>query len=148
MKINIRPLQSADHDQWLVLWQGYLDYYRAKLKPEITVATWGKIIDPEIPIYGLCAVDASGDLLGMVHYIFHPVTWAVGERCYLEDLFTNDKARGQGVGHALIEAVNKAAKAKNADQVYWLTEDYNTRAHRLYDHVAVRTPFIKYMQKL
>ena len=86
----------------------------------------------------------DGQVLGIVHYLFHPVTWAVGPRCYLEDLFTAEEARGKGVGRALIEAVHAEADRRGADQVYWLTAEDNATARALYDKVATRTPFIKY----
>lgn len=79
-----------------------------------------------------------------MHYLFYPVTWAPGPRCYLEDLFTASEARGQGVGRALIEAVYAATDARGADQVYWLTLEFNSTARRLYDQVASATPFMNY----
>lgn len=148
MSINVRPLAQDDKAQWLPLWQGYLEYYRTELAGDITEASWEKIIDPNSGIHGLCAVDSGGTLVGIVHYLFHPVTWSKTQRCYLEDLFTSQAARGKGVGAALIKAVETAAKAENANQLYWLTESYNERAHALYDKVATKTHFIKYMKSL
>lgn len=144
MTVSIRPLAPADRAQWLVLWNGYLEFYEASLSPEITDLTWTRILDPEAPIHGLCADNGSEELLGIVHYLFHPVTWAAGPRCYLEDLFTAQAARGRGVGRSLIEAVYAAADARGADQVYWLTQASNATARRLYDKVACATSFIKY----
>lgn len=144
MTFEIRPLAAADHAQWLQLWQGYLTFYETALPDSVTALTWNRLLDPEGPIDGLCAVAPNGQLLGIVHYLFHPVTWAAGPRCYLEDLFTAKEARGQGVGRALIEAVYAAADARGADQVYWLTQDFNATARKLYDQVAKATPFIKY----
>jgi GNAT superfamily N-acetyltransferase len=144
MSFAVRPLAAADRSQWNGLWQGYLRFYEASVTDEVSQLTWARILDPEAPIMGLCAATADGRLLGIVHYLFHPVTWAAGPRCYLEDLFTSPEARGQGVGRALIEAVYAAADARGADQVYWLTQDTNTTARRLYDQVAKVTPFIKY----
>lgn len=144
MTISIRPLTPADREQWLVLWNGYLTFYESKLPQEITDLTWTRILDPEEPIHAFCADDGSGKLLGIVHYLFHPVTWAAGPRCYLEDLFTAQAARGHGVGRALIEAVYAAADARGADQDYWLTQEFNATARKLYDQVATVTPFIKY----
>ena len=144
MSISIRPLRAGDREQWLHLWRGYLTFYESEVPAEVTDLTWSRILDPEAPIHGLCAVDEGGRLLGIVHYLFHPVTWAAGPRCYLEDLFTAAEARGRGAGRALIEAVYAAADARGADQVYWLTQDTNATARRLYDQVARATPFIKY----
>lgn len=144
MTFTIRPLALIDRDQWDTLWQGYLTFYEARVAAYVTDLTWHRLMDPEASILGFCAVAPDGKLLGFVHYLFHPVTWAVGPRCYLEDLFTSPEVRGQGVGRALIEAVYTAADQRGADQVYWLTQDSNATARKLYDKVAKATPFIKY----
>jgi GNAT superfamily N-acetyltransferase len=144
MAFDIRTLRSEDRPQWDLLWRGYLDFYEADVPAEVTDLTWRRLLDPEAPLLGFCAAEPNGSLLGIVHYLFHPVTWSVGPRCYLEDLFTAPEARGRGVGRALIEAVYAAADKRGADQVYWLTQDFNATARRLYDQVATATPFIKY----
>lgn len=144
MSFSIRTLQPADRSRWGALWQGYLDFYETAVPADVTELTWRRLMDPEAPILGFCAARADGDLLGIVHYLFHPVTWAAGPRCYLEDLFTAPHARGKGVGRALIEAVYAAADARGADQVYWLTASTNATARKLYDQVATATPFMKY----
>ena len=117
MEIAIRPLIEADKSEWLVMWQGYLTYYKAKIEGEVTENTWSRILDTEFGIHGLCAVNETGKLLGFVHYLYHPVTWSSEPRCYLEDLFTSKEARGGGVGRALIKAVYDAADEHGADQV-------------------------------
>jgi GNAT superfamily N-acetyltransferase len=144
MSARIRPLEARDRDAWLPLWRGYLDFYVASVPGEVTDETWRRIIDPDGPIHGLCAVGADGRLIGIVHYLFHPVTWSTSPRCYLEDLFVSPDARGSGAGRALIEAVYRAADEVGADQVYWLTADSNATARKLYDSVGRVTPFIKY----
>jgi GNAT superfamily N-acetyltransferase len=144
MSVRIRPIEPADKADWLPLWHGYLEFYETAVPDEVTEATWRRIVDPAGPIHGFCAVDADGRLIGIVHYLFHPVTWAVTDRCYLEDLFVSPDARGSGAGQALIEAVYRAADSVGADQVYWLTAHDNVTARKLYDRVARVTPFIKY----
>lgn len=144
MTFTIRQLAAADRPEWDALWQGYLRFYESDVPADVTDLTWQRILDPEAPIHAFCGATPDGKLLGIVHYLFHPVTWAAGPRCYLEDLFTAPDARGQGVGRALIEAVYAAADQRGADQVYWLTQEFNATARRLYDQVAKVTPFIKY----
>ena len=143
MPVRIRPLEADDYDSWLPLWKGYLDFYEVSVPDEVTAETWRRLIDPKGPVYGLGAI-VGGRLVGIVHYLFHPVTWAIADRCYLEDLFVSPEARGSGAGRALIEAVYRAADAAGADQVYWLTAQSNKTAQLLYDRIGQRTPFIKY----
>jgi GNAT superfamily N-acetyltransferase len=144
--IDIRPLEASDRDAWLPLWQGYLAFYETAVPQAVTDATWRRIVDPSGPVHAFGAFDGPGRMIGLVHYLFHPVTWSVGPRCYLEDLFVSPDARGTGAGTALIEAVYRAADAAGADQVYWLTATTNATARKLYDRVARATPFMKYQR--
>jgi len=84
--------------------------------------------------------------MGVSTYLFHGHTWQPEPRCYLIDLFSTPKLRGKGIGRALIEAVYEKADEYGCCQVYWLTQDFNEAARRLYDKVAKVTPFIKYQR--
>ncbi|QFU16523.1 GNAT family N-acetyltransferase [Microvirga thermotolerans] len=139
----IRPLAPEDREAWNPLWQGYLTFYRATLDPEITETTWSRLLDPKEPVHGLVAV-LDGEVVGMVHYLFHRSTWARQGYCYLEDLFTSEAARGRGVGRALIEAVYERARAAGASRVYWHTHEANATARALYDKVAALSGFLQY----
>jgi GNAT superfamily N-acetyltransferase len=72
----------------------------------------------------------------------------ISPTCYLQDLFTDETARGQGIGCALIEAVYERARTAGAKRVYWQTHETNTVAMRLYDKVAVRSGFLVYQKTL
>jgi len=146
--MQIRPPVAADEKQWRDLWQQYLVFYKSNVSSDVTRHTWNELINDSGSIHGFVAEDNTGQLLGLVHYLFHPVTWAIAPRCYLEGLFTTPEARGKGVGRTLIEAVTKAARLKGSDQVYWLTERDNVQAQALYDKIATKTGFIKYQKPL
>jgi GNAT superfamily N-acetyltransferase len=143
--ISIRPFRMEDRDGWEPLWQGYLTFYKSSLAPEITETTWGRLLDPAEPMHGLAAL-LDGEIVGIVHYLYHRSTWSIGDYCYLQDLFASEKARNRGVGRGLIEAVYENAKADGASRVYWLTHETNTDAQALYDKVAARSGFIQYRQ--
>ena len=146
MTVLIRPLAAADRQAWGPLWQGYLDFYRTELTAEVTDITWARLLDPAEDMHCLIAETAAGEMIGILHYLYHRVTWAIADRCYLEDLFVAEIARGAGAGRALIKAVCAAADKRGADQVYWLTQDFNEAGRRLYDRVGRLTPFIKYQR--
>jgi GNAT superfamily N-acetyltransferase len=141
--ITVRPLRRDERAVWEPLWQGYLAFYKASVKPEVTERTWARLNDPAEPMHVLGAF--LGDrLVGIVHYIFHRSTWSIGDYCYLQDLFTAEEARGKGAGRALIEDVYERAKAAGASRVYWLTHETNETARALYDKLADRPGFIQY----
>jgi GNAT superfamily N-acetyltransferase len=146
MSITTRPLALDDRAAWDPLWQGYLAFYKTDLAPGITDTTWSRLLDADEDMHCLVAENDTGEMIGIVHYLYHRVTWAVADRCYLEDLFVAETARGTGAGRALIEAVYAAADDRGADQVYWLTQDSNAEGRRLYDRVGRLTPFIKYQR--
>lgn len=88
----------------------------------------------------------DGRPVGLAHYLFHRSCWHENSICYVQDLFADPDVRGQGIGRALIEAVYAKANAQKADEVYWMTHDFNANARKLYDRIAEKTPFIIYQK--
>ena len=145
--VVVREVTEADFPQWLPLWTGYNTFYKRTLPEEITRRTWARFLDPNEPMHALVA-EQDGALLGLVHYLFHRATAMVEDTCYLADLFTNQAARGKGVGRRLIEAVYDAARQAGCSRVYWQTHETNAVAQVLYNEVAERSGFIVYRKPL
>jgi GNAT superfamily N-acetyltransferase len=141
---TLSPLTADDHDDWLSLWWGYLEFYEAELTTAQTELTFARLIDPADAVCGAIARDHAGRGVGLVHWLTHPSTWSVGPYCYLEDLFVHPDARGSGTGAALIEHVRAWAADTGCDKVYWLTQRGNHKARELYDRVATDTGFVHY----
>ena len=145
--ITVRAIQPADRAAWEPLWAGYNAYYeRARdtaLSPAITQALWERFFDPAEPVFGLVA-EHGGEVVGLVHYLFHRSTSRIEPVCYLQDLFTSPELRGRGVGRALIEGVYARAGDAGAKRVYWQTRETNTAGRLLYDKLARHVGFIVY----
>jgi GNAT superfamily N-acetyltransferase len=141
--IVVRPLESADRDDWMPLWLSYQTFYRVSLSNEVTDHLWSQISKPGGKVRGLGA-DVDGNLVGIVHFLFHPSTWSMTGYCYLEDLFTAPDSRIKGIGRALISAVVEEARAVGTDKVYWQTHETNAVAQVLYNRVANRSGFVVY----
>ena len=145
--VVVRPVVQSDYAQWLPLWDGYNAFYGRSgptaLPPEITAVTWQRFFDVYEPMHALVA-ESDGKLLGLTHYLYHRSMTSIAPLCYLSDLFTNEAARGKGVGRALIAAVYEVARAAGSPRVYWQTHETNTVARELYDKVAERPGFIIY----
>jgi len=143
---SIRPLQPDDKSSWVEMWRAYLAFYETERPDEVFESTWSRLMTAGEDPAGFCAVDGDGRLIGLVHYIYHRSCWTLSPVCYLQDLYADPAVRGSGVGRALIEAVYAAADEAGAASVYWLTQDFNANARKLYDRVANVTPFIKYVR--
>ncbi len=74
MDLLIRPLEANDRAAWQPLWFGYLEFYNVELAPEVTETTWRRLLDPNKDMHCLCALNEAGEMVGIVHYLFHPVT--------------------------------------------------------------------------
>lgn len=151
MPVKIRLALRSDYARWLPLWDGYNAFYgrsgATALAPEITAMTWARFFDAYEPVHALVA-ELGGELVGLTHYLFHRSTTMLGPICYLQDLFTVEAKRGQGVGRALIEGVYERARAAGSTRVYWQTHETNTTAMKLYDKVATRSGFLVYRKDI
>jgi GNAT superfamily N-acetyltransferase len=127
------------------LWSEYQVFYKVALSAAVTEATWTRLHDARIR--GLGARDASGRLVGFVHFLFHEDTWSTVPACYLQDLYVDAAARGGGVARRLIEAVAGCAQSAGCNPPYWLTHETNDTARRLYDKLAQHQGFIHYVYR-
>jgi len=148
---RVRPLAPTDLDAWLPLWDGYNAFYgrsgATALPRAITDTTWARFFDPYEPVHALVA-ERAGGLVGVAHFLLHRSTTSIAPVCYLQDLFTDEAARGTGVGRALIEAVADWARDAGATWFYWQTREDNRTARQLYDRVAELTGFVVYSRPL
>jgi GNAT superfamily N-acetyltransferase len=149
--IKVRPVQQADFEAWMPLWNGYNAFYGRKgetaLRAEITETLWRRFFDPNEPVFALVA-EGEGNLIGLVHYLFHRDTTRIELTCYLQDLFTASSERGRGVGRSLIQGVYAYARAAGISSVYWQTHQSNTAGRLLYDKLARHAGFLVYEHEL
>jgi GNAT superfamily N-acetyltransferase len=150
-EVVIRPVQTSDFNQWKLLWDGYSAFYgrkdEAALPDAVTNMTWSRFFDSYEPVHALVA-EQSGQLLGLVHFLFHRSTISIQPTCYLQDLFTAETSRGKGVGRTLILEVYRRAKKAECRRVYWLTHETNSTAMKLYDKIADKSGFVVYRKSL
>lgn len=140
----IRPLDASDEADWRRLWTAYLEFYESSVPEEVYRTTFERLMDPARPQQSAALALLDGKPVGLVHWILHPHNWKLEDVVYLQDLYADPSVRGQGVGRALIEHVYEVADEAGTPTVYWLTQDFNTDARKLYDRIATLTPFIKY----
>jgi GNAT superfamily N-acetyltransferase len=139
--IDVGPLRSEDRAAWEVLARGYKTFYETIVPDEGYEETWRRLLGGS-GVFGVGA-RLDGKLVGIAHYLFHTTVWST-DACYLQDLFVDEAARGQGTARALIEWVAETARNRGASRLYWTTKQDNAQARTLYDKVARFNGFIRY----
>jgi GNAT superfamily N-acetyltransferase len=142
--VTIRPLAAKDEARWRVLWSGYLDFYKSSVPEAVYASTFARLLGDDAQDFHGMVAELDGEVVGLVHYLFHRHCWRIENVCYLQDLYADPAVRGTGIGRKLIEAVYQAADEAGAPAVYWLTQEDNAVGRRLYDRVGQKTDFIKY----
>jgi GNAT superfamily N-acetyltransferase len=147
----VRLIRRDDYPQWRPLWDGYNAFYGRSgptaLDERVTVQTWERFFDAAESVNALVA-ELDGRIVGIAHFLFHRSTSRLADVCYLQDLFTEEACRGQGVGRALIQLVLDTAKAAGSSRVYWTTQATNVAGRALYDKMADHRGFIVYSHEL
>lgn len=144
--LTIRPIEAGDEQQWRQLWRAYLDFYQTSVDEDVYRTTFQRLLGSgEFEPNGFLAIK-DGKAVGLVHYIQHRTCWSAKNNCYLQDLYADPNHRGSGVGRALIEAVYAEADRIGLANVYWLTQEHNATARKLYDRIARNTNFLRYMR--
>ena len=147
MSTQIIPLDEIRFEQWLPLWQEYLNFYKTQLSDEQISLSWKRITNSEqADMFGF-AIQVNDEVVGFVHLISHMSMWTDKPCCYLQDLYVNAQFRNQGLARKLIEHSYQVCSGKY-DRVYWLTHESNITAQYLYDRIATKTGFIQYKKAL
>ena len=144
--VIVRPLRAEDETAWRRLWTGYLEFYKSSVPEAVYQSTFARLLGGDPQDFHALVAEHDGDVVGLVHYVFHRHAWRIENVCYLQDLYADPSVRGTGIGRKLIEAVYAAADAAGAPAVYWMTQDDNQTGRQLYDRVGQLTNFIKYQR--
>jgi len=144
--LTVRRIEAGDETEWRRLWTAYLEFYETSAPEDVYRTTFERILgEGEFEPNGFIAL-VDNRPVGLVHYIQHRTCWSQKNNCYLQDLYADPEIRGKGVGRALIEAVYAEADRLDLANVYWLTQEHNETARKLYDRIARNTKFIRYMR--
>ena len=143
-ELRVAPPRAEDRAGWAALWRAYLAFYGAERDGAVYDAAFSQLMSDDPQAFRGLLAWRGGEMVGLVHWVWHPHMWRPEGIHYLQDLYVAEMARGTGAGRRLIEAVYDAADADGASGVYWLTQEDNAVARRLYDRIAVYGGFLRY----
>ncbi len=133
----IRKATEDDLDALAPLIRAYTDFYESNpADAGLEAMARDVIAAPEERAFLLVATSDDGAVVG---FALNQWKWSSlkGARVVvLDDLFVDERARGQGHADALIEATAEVARRHGAPALSWFTMPDNKRAHTVYDRVG------------
>jgi ribosomal protein S18 acetylase RimI-like enzyme len=148
MTTSVARLRADDRGDWELLYHGYAVFYKVPMNDQILDTVWGWIHDDGNPFFGLIAKDASGKALGLMHCRQMPSPLRGALVGFLDDLFVDPAARGQGVVEALYDALNALGKEQGWPFIRWITAENNYRGRAVYDKLSEKTHWVTYQMKV
>lgn len=129
MPTLIRLAAHDDIDAVTRLFAGFRDWWGKEVPREEDIRRVAAelVADPQTEI-----LVAGEPPAGLCQLRYRLSVWTGTEDCWLEDLFVEDRARGEGLGRALLEAAIERAKARNCRRIELDVNEDNEEAVRLY----------------
>lgn len=86
----------------------------------------------------IAVVLLDSTILGLATFaVVYPAPGLSGQ-LYMKDLFTSDRARGQGLGLVLMRFLAELARARGCSRFDWTAETGNARALAFYDRIGAQ----------
>lgn len=144
-EVQVEPVATEQFEALLPMIADYQRFYEvAEIDEERNRAFFRRFLAPSDDGMLLGAWD-GGNLVGYVCLYWHFTSLVPAETVLLNDLYVEEKARGRGIGRALIEASAEVARNRGAHHLEWATAPDNLTAQRLYDSTgAERSTWIEY----
>lgn len=128
----IRPATPADVGTILRLIRELAEFERAPDKAVATEALLHDALFGAPPAAEALIAEQNGAPVGMALFFHNFSTWTGLRGLYLEDLYVTPRARGSGVGTALLRHLAAIAVDRGCGRFEWAVLDWNTPAIDFY----------------
>ena len=79
---KLRELNKHDFDAWKKVWGVYLGVYDTTVKKLVHETTFGRLVSRDNKSQHAIVALKNNEMVGLVHYIFHPDNWSIEDDCY------------------------------------------------------------------
>ena len=138
MTLDIRGARPGDEATMLRLIKALAAYER---EPDAVQATEDSIREtlfgPNAQVFAFLA-ELDGEPVGLALWFLTYSTWTGRPSLYLEDLFVDEAARGNGIARELFRRLAQEAKARNCARIDWAVLDWNVEAMAFYERLGGR----------
>ena len=147
--IEIREARADEVDDLLPLMRAYCDFYESDPPDEGLRKMAASLIDDPSQGALLIARDTEGAAVGFAAMAWKWSSLNGARIGFLDDLFVDPGARGNGIADSLIEECAKRCRERGMPVMEWLTAHDNHRAQSVYDRIGGSSePFLEYTLKI
>jgi GNAT superfamily N-acetyltransferase len=143
--LRVEPIAEDQYETLLPMIAAYQGFYEAKdIRDDRNREFFRRFLSPSED--GMLLGAWSGEeLVGYACLYWHFSSTKVAETVLMNDLYVDAKARGEGIGRALIDAAADVARERGSPVLEWSTAPDNATAQRLYDSTgAEKSTWIDY----
>lgn len=143
--VRIEPISESQFETLVPMIAAYQGFYEADdIRTDRNRSFFRRFIAPSEDGM-LVGAWRDEELLGYVCLFWHFSSTRAVETVLMNDLYVDERHRGEGVGRGLIEASAAVARERGAHHLEWSTRPDNETAQRLYDSTgAERSTWIEY----
>lgn len=123
MQARIRPANERDADAAAALMAQLSEHCRGAAASCVAERFRAILTLPNQAVF--VAEDDAGQVMGLLLLSHRPTLWHSGPSALIEDIVVDERARGQGMGRALIEAGFSWAKSHGCSEMEVTTEEEN-----------------------
>ena len=134
--IAIRFATRADVPTILAFIRALADYERLAHEVVADEPALAATLFGDRPAAEVLIAELAGAPVGFALFFPSYSTFLARPGLYLEDLFVDPAARGQGVGLALMSALAQVAVARGYGRFEWSVLDWNSNAIRFYERLG------------
>lgn len=134
---RLRPAAAPDVEQILELIRGLAEYEQLSEQCVVSADQLREHLFGERPVAEAWVAEArEQQLVGFALFFTSFSTFLGKPGLFLEDLYVVPRARGQGVGHALMLKLARIAVERDYGRFEWNVLDWNARAIRFYEQLG------------
>lgn len=145
MDVRIEPIAEGQFETLLPMIAAYQGFYEAEdVRTDRNRDFFRRFIAPSEDGM-LIGAWREDELVGYTCLYWHFSSTKAVETVLMNDLYVDEKTRGEGVGRSLIEAAAEVARERGSPILEWSTAPDNRNAQHLYDSTgAERSTWIEY----
>ena len=132
----LRPAELGDVSAIVQLINGLAEFEKLTHLVQVTPESLAPHLFGERPVAEALVAERAGRVVAFALFFTNFSTFLARPGLYLEDLFVEPEARGQGIGQSLLEHLARLAATRGCGRFEWSVLDWNEGAIRFYQRMG------------